>query len=289
MKPNYKNIANVLLSKIWEDFTCRNSNISSLWTKNGVDMWQFLFEKGLHEIKDHEDSFFALAAGIECNNLTLVSFLTEKGVNLHFEIKGDYSDKDNPHVRKETQKTPGMLAIEKGDLKLIKHLISVENIVNWESSEGETMFSWAVKYDKYEIAKYLIEVGAIVKGYHHGIGENCPIHNAVRNRNYDMVKLLIENGADVNVVNERKESIFHIAFDCSGQPKEKFEMIKFLANLNVNPNLKAIYEHKQYTPFEVAKDWERDIMGEFSKKEYHEISDFLKDYEKEYNNKVVLI
>lgn len=284
MESKYKNIAKILLSVISNNYHDAVREISSLWKHGDIDMWEFLFENGLHEKRGVDnDKFFALVEAIKNNDTNLISFLLKKDVGPFFEIDGTYTEKGTC-TPKNVKKTIGMLAIEK-ELNIAKLFIyNNKKILDHESSQGETMFSWAVKIDDLESAKYLISEGACVKQNYGGIGRNYSIHNAVKNRNYEMIKLLVKNGVDVNVTNARNESVLHIAFDCNGFLGERFEMIKYLCNLGVNPDIRARY-NKPLTPFGVAMDYKRCVMGETGKQEYQEIADFLKKYEEKYNDR----
>lgn len=284
MRLKYKHIAGVLLSKIRSSWHNAIPDISSLWKEGDVDMWSFLFKKGFHQAEDSNNTFFALAEAIKDGNTNLVSFLLKKGANPFFEIDEYYIEK-RTSTRKRAQMTPGMFAVSFGQ-NMVKLLIGKnKKILNYESTEGETMFSWAVRNNNLEFAKYLISAGANVKQDHGGIDGNYPIHNAVNYRNYEMIELLLKNKVDINVTNERGESVLHIAFDCAGSIDERFKMIKYLCTLGVNPNLKANYSRGPYTPFDTAMDYKRCVRGEINKQEYQEIANFLKNYETEYNNK----
>lgn len=285
MESKYKNIAGVLLSIISNDYNNAIRGISYLWRHENIDMWEFLFENGLHQKRGSDNNnFFALAEAVKNNDMKLVSFLLGKEVSPFFEINGTYIEKGTC-TQKKVKKTIGMLAVETG-FDMVKFLINKNKmILAHESSEGETMLSWAVKNDNLEFAKYLIVVGAFVKQNYGGIDGNYPIHSAVRYRNYEMIKLLVENGADVNVTNARNESVLHIAFDCHGSVGERFEIIKYLCNLSVNPNTKAKYSKGGFTAFDTAMDYKKCILGEESKQQYQDIADFLKNYEKEYNSR----
>ena len=96
-------------------------------------------------------------------------------------------------------RTPAYWAIQENNLECLK--ILYENGANFEirSYKNSTLLSYAVGEGNIEIVKYLLEVG--LKKY---INDNIqpPLLLAVHWLHMDVIKLLIENGADLNIKDE---------------------------------------------------------------------------------------
>lgn len=70
--------------------------------------------------------------------------------------------------------------------------------MNATNQVGKSALHYAALYDYFEIAKLIIQNGADLDTVN--IYLQTPLHDAVANNHFEIVKLLIENGADVNAV-----------------------------------------------------------------------------------------
>ena len=85
-----------------------------------------------------------------------------------------------------------------------------------------------------------------------------PLHYAVRNRNLNIVKLLIENGADVNLINDQDETPLHQAV-----LSENYNMVKLLIKHGADPFIK---NNRSKTPLEICNNEEiRQLLEEYIK------------------------
>lgn len=88
--------------------------------------------------------------------------------------------------------------------EMVAELIKNGEDVNATDENGVTALHWAVLYDRYGTAKLLLENGANVNVKEHSkAGGFCgwgwyPLHLALRNENREIIRLLIDHGADVN-------------------------------------------------------------------------------------------
>lgn len=84
-----------------------------------------------------------------------------------------------------------------GVFKGVKYMLDIEGTdINSVDKENGTALYYAVTENHYEIAEYLLKKGAKQNIFS---WEHQPIHAAARNQNAEMIQLLIEYGADVNV------------------------------------------------------------------------------------------
>jgi len=91
-----------------------------------------------------------------------------------------------------------MITVEKGNLSLLKSLIKLKpDLVNFHNGHINIL-SEAIQFQKYDMADYLINNGADVNDTCHR--NKTAIYYAIINRNAPMVKKLIENGADIEII-----------------------------------------------------------------------------------------
>lgn len=98
-----------------------------------------------------------------------------------------------------TAKSPIMTAASGGDISTVDKLLKTGANIEERDRYGYTPLMYAVYYDRYDAAKFLIEKHADVNA-RDASGE-FPLLVAVANDNAVMVKLLLDNGANVNARN----------------------------------------------------------------------------------------
>jgi cyclase len=108
-------------------------------------------------------------------------------------------------------------AVKAGDLAKVRTLVEKEpGIVNAKNPGGQTILFAAVSFGQPEIADYLISKGADVNArtsFH-----LAPLHVAcLRNAPLALVRLLAENGADVNAVAEYTGRPLDLALDAGNE------------------------------------------------------------------------
>lgn len=94
-----------------------------------------------------------------------------------------------------------------GDIEKIKSYLDVDDLQKAyllfaRNKDNHTTLSYACRYGNTEVVKLLIEAGADVN--ERDKSANTPLHGLVGNKQCkEIVKLLIEHGADVNAMNEQ--------------------------------------------------------------------------------------
>lgn len=159
-----------------------------------------------------------------------------------------------------------ILAARAGNLKILQLL--VENGADINSQDNKylgTALHWAIKRRpvKYlDIMKYLISKDANLELCNED--GNTPIIFAAQEAELEAVKLLAENGADVNAQNKCLQTALHKAIEqwyCN-------YIVKYLVNVpNINLNLK---DEENLTPLHLASSLYNSVDTEYSKdiKEY---------------------
>ncbi len=100
-----------------------------------------------------------------------------------------------------------------GDIEEIKSLISIGVSVDHKSTNpswaGATALFFSIAYNKFEVADYLISIGADVNA-ELSSGGDTPLFNVLNSERLQYLHLLIDNGADVNHQNKFGDTpIFH--------------------------------------------------------------------------------
>ena len=235
---------------------------------------------------------------VQSGNLNLVQWLTEHGAEvkistLHSAIQGgnlelvkwliDEKELDI-NARGDRRKTALHFAVESGNLELVKWLLAHGADVDakgWEEitvtryySTGEmkqeinieddgviadkTALEYAVEKDNQELAKLLLKYSAkntsralinaaddkdwaLVKNLiDHGTDVNVKddkgntvLHIVARNGNWELVKWLIDHGSDVNAKDKDGKTVFRFAVE-----KGNLELVKWLIEHGVDVNVK---------------------------------------------------
>lgn len=149
---------------------------------------------------------------------------------------------DNVNTKTESGSYPLHIAVGAWAYNITKLLLEKGADVDAKDEQGFTpLHKSAALKDSNElsckIAKLLIEYGADVNNRRkpgfvsrYG-GNNTPLHEAVWARNLPMVKLLVENGADVNAKNNQNYTPLH---EAAKSPNPEFVFYLILKGADVN-------------------------------------------------------
>lgn len=135
------------------------------------------------------------------------------------------------------------LAVE-NHLDAVRALVERGAEVNTLNECGGTPLSEAASLGYVALVRYLLSVGVKlrVEGQ-----EESVLHEGVRSGNVEMVKLLIEAGADVNAVDGILETPLHIA----AEQDKNIEIVRLLITAGANIDAKRIFDQ---TPLTLAKE-----------------------------------
>jgi ankyrin repeat protein len=118
-------------------------------------------------------------------------------------------------------------ALGKGDMKLVKKYVEAEPAVVNQKFFAWTPIQMAANNDRLDVIKYLVEKGA-EKNYQHPLTKMTAFHLAAYDGFEDVVKYLAEKGADVNLKMKGDVSILRAVKD-EGNTK----MVELLTSLGV--------------------------------------------------------
>lgn len=108
-------------------------------------------------------------------------------------------------------------AVMYGHIEIVEELLKAGAHIHEIDHEGNPPLAWAARLGNKEITELLIKFGADVnprdKGArkYHKWGRSYPLHEASRNGHIQIVKLLLENGAKINIENYYKETALSLA------------------------------------------------------------------------------
>lgn len=132
-----------------------------------------------------------------------------------------------------------------GEVECLKNLLtSSPELVNAYSVDGFQPLGLAIFFGRPTAAKFLLEHGAEVNSPSHNHLQVSPIHSAVASQNVELVRLVLDHGADANALQTGNFTALHGAAQIGSE-----EMINLLLEHGANPNARTINEQ---TPLTIA-------------------------------------
>ena len=141
---------------------------------------------------------------------------------------------------------PLFRAIAQEDNETVKNAIKSGFKVNTRDSENNTALHVAVEHGNLEIVKLLLESGANVNIKNkYKLTPIWMFDDEEEGKALEIFRLLIAKGADVNLPNEDKETLLMRACE-----DDNLEVVKLLLKAGANPNLK--FDEDDETAFELT-------------------------------------
>ena len=136
-------------------------------------------------------------------------------------------------------------AVKSGELKTVKELIDKGADVNTRDRDGWSLLHWSIYNNHDDISHFLIARGADVRSKTQH-GKRVPpffidpdwtvLHAAARFRDLELLKLLIDKGADINAKDEGGRAVIHEAGN-----EGHWEIVRYLIDKGVSPNSKGSF------------------------------------------------
>ena len=196
-------------------------------TASGYTALDYAHDKGfleiIHILIDHggKSEIYAnqLLTAVMRNDLFKVKYLIRKGANL--EMKHDI-----------TSSTPLIIASRNGYKEIVQILLMHGANVYARDAIGFSALSYAINLYHQDIAKSLIKYKASVNEPKMPL--LSPLHLALCYHNFEIAKLLLENGADINAQQIRCNSTFLIGAIYDGEKDKVLWLIENGASLENN-------------------------------------------------------
>jgi len=139
-------------------------------------------------------------------------------------------------------------------------------LINEYSGDGFTPLGLASYFGQYDVVKLLLAKGAEVNIYSKNVMQVAPIHSAVTADNLEIARLLLENRADPNIIQSKGVTPLHEAAQ-NGNP----EMIELLLKYEADPEAKM---SDGETPMDIA-----------NKKHYPNIAQLIRNFKSNYQRR----
>lgn len=296
-KSNEINKIKQLLEKI-NNKNLKMSNVSYLMIaceNNNKEIIELLIKKGANINDVDHNNRTALHEACKKGNLEVVKILIENGANIHIEEESGKTavtfateivqpesleiikylkdkganllvkDKNNNNL---LHKVIGVQKDIKETIKIIKYLISEKIELNEQNTIGNTPLINAILLTKnIEIVKILIENGADIK-IENGSNKKA-IDLAIRKKSHEILDVLLQYHDDINEKNKEGDTLLHQACETGNN----VEVINILIKHGIDENIKNA---KKQTALEVMKQKKENIK--LLNENYDENINFLELY-----------
>ena len=203
-----QNKKNIDLNGQFRSKCCKTTLLMLACERGCVDMVKLLTTKRKRpadvNIPD-SDGRYPISVAVEYQYMKLLAFLLEINANPNVRCNYEYHRR---HVLNYT--TPLTMACSLGDIDIVKLLIENKANVNLANNEGECPIWVAVKNENLELAAYLLRHTDATPNIHvkaltwtpstrYSNGLSTTLMEVCKQENVDMVRLLVENKADINM------------------------------------------------------------------------------------------
>ncbi|MBD3795514.1 MAG: ankyrin repeat domain-containing protein [Epsilonproteobacteria bacterium] len=194
---------------IFEDFSKHKFEIAKLLIENGVNPDEILQTAILSYLYDRKMAI-ADIKNSDFSALDKIKFILLESNSLNPNLKTiEFLLENGANINieyEESELHPLCQAVRKDNLSLVKLLVRYIDDVNIYINENKTMslFFNALKYGNYDIVEVLIKNGANINEHNLHI---TPLFYAIYKNDMKLIQMLVENGANVNQTIDIAEGI----------------------------------------------------------------------------------
>ena len=177
------------------------------------------------------------------SNINVVKLLIESGANINYKTRGDW--------------TPIICACfyPEDNSEIIKLLIESGADINSKSKTGAIALAYLIEYSSVnadlDIIKLLIRKGSLINN--RDVNGHTPLMSCFQNNNiklirYDIIKLLLDNKADIYIRNNHSGNILGVVRDKIGEKSDIYSLIFYYKNISNDVfceyDINFIYEYQ---------------------------------------------
>lgn len=178
-----------------------------------LDTVKYLLAKGADIKSVDESGNNILMKASASGNIHLISYLIEKGFDANYQT--EYGD------------TPIMRAAECANINAFNFLVAKGSDYKYMSSRGKTALFSAIEGNCTECVSFLVSNGLDVNQVY---DDETPIMVAVRRNNIPIAKILLENGANVNIQTGYKQNSVFTKWQDDSERKEILALVNQYKN-----------------------------------------------------------
>lgn len=240
----------------------QNANINYAEKKEDSVLQTAIIQKDIKTVKfllknnadvNHQGKYglTPLHNALEEDNLEMISILLQQK-NIDLNIKSDNLEKTALHI-----------AAEKGYLRIVESMLEKNADPNILAEYEQTILHFVSQIGNIDLLKLFLSEAVDLKISINAIDyfNFTPAHVAIKNDHPEILKILVDHGADLSVKfhDDHKSSLYFALED------GKIEMAKFIIDKldNICPLdlKKLINDHKNYNTIEKFFDWKSMVMS----------------------------
>lgn len=172
---------------------------------NEINALAYIISKGISELSTNEKGNTILHVGSENGNLEIVQYALNE---LHMNIE----------EKNKEGSTPFMLGVHSNKLEIVRFLLENKAMINEIDNHDKNALFYIVDNNR-EMFQLLINAGANIS--QEAKDKTTLLINAAKNKNYEIIRYLLENGANIHA----KDDLGYTAFQYLISPYNRNEVL----------------------------------------------------------------
>ncbi|KAK7496797.1 hypothetical protein BaRGS_00012006 [Batillaria attramentaria] len=180
-----------------------------------------------------------LDMAVKDGNMVMVRELCEGG-----------ADPNVQHVHND-KGTTLQCAIKQRKMELVRILLKHSRKITFSDPLSHDLLSWVIQKHQVEVLKMLCHAGIKLDAKPRNSSDSCPLHTALKSGQQDMIKILLDAGANAEIPILSGKFLLHLALEFMAQEKKKgrstenwFDIVTMLIDRGVavdKPDLSQTY------------------------------------------------